>query len=285
MKLLMLKLLTITALLSTSLFANNDLDKKLIKLEKQRVGKSIQRAGGELLDATIVLKKDLKHEGWIGYTFNLEFTIQGKKLSQKDVIFTNGKLISFDLVDAKTKRSFKSIMYPTLSKKFFNKKHIITGNPNAKHSLVIFSDPLCPICIDEIPFIMKKVIDNPKNVAIYYYHLPLDMHPTAKTLSKASIIATKQGIENVDYRIYNANFPDKYKFDAYEEKNHQKVLNFFNQEFGTNITMQEINNPELEQMIQNDIKMSDEALVTGTPSIFFDGEYDLTRSKFEEFLK
>ena len=172
-----------------------------------------------------------------------------------------------------------------MDKKFFSKKHFIEGNPNAKHTLVIFSDPLCPICIDEMPYVLKKIIDNPKNIAVYYYHLPLDMHPTAKVIAKAAILAKEKGIKNIDYKIYQTNFPEKYKFDAYEEKDEQKVLGFFNKEFGTNITMKEINNPRLETMIQDDSKMSDDAFVTGTPSLFFDGEYDVTRSEFEKYLK
>lgn len=285
MKLSMLKLLIVTTLLSTSLLSNADLEDQLTKYEKQRVSKSLQRVGGELKDVQLIFKKDLKQEGWIGYTFNLNFEVQNKKLSQKDTLFSDGKNITMDLINLKTKRSYKSIMYPTLDQKFFSKKHLIEGNPNAKHTLVIFSDPLCPICIDEIPFILKQIIDNPKNIAVYYYHLPLDMHPTAKVLSKASIIAKEQGIKNIDYKIYQTNFPEKYKFNAYEEKDEQKVLSFFNKEFNTKITMKQINDPRLEKMIQDDIKMSDDAFVTGTPSLFFDGEYDVTRSEFEKFLK
>jgi len=285
MKLSMLKLLIVTIVLSTSLFSNTDIEKALIQFEKQRISKSLQRVNGKLKDIQIVLKKEIQQDNWVGYTFDLSFEIQGKKLSQKDTLFSDGKKISLDLINIKNKRSYKNMMYPTLGKKFYSKKHLIEGNPNAKHSLVVFSDPLCPICIDEMPFILKKIIDNPKNIAVYYYHLPLDMHPTAKVISKASIIAKELGIKNVDYRIYNTNFPDKYKFDAYEEKDKAKVLGFFNKEFGVNITMEQINNPKLEKMIQNDIKMSDDAFVTGTPTVFFDGEYDITRSEFEKYLK
>ena len=49
--------------------------------------------------------------------------------------------------------------------------------------------------------------------------------------------------------------------------------------------MKQINNPKLETMIKDDIKMSDDAFVTGTPSMFFDGNYDITRSEYEKFLK
>ncbi len=285
MKLLMLKLSIVTTLLSTNLFSNTNLEEQLIKFEKQRVSKSLQRVGGELKKVDLVFTKDLKQDGWVGYTFNLEFEVQKKQLSQKDTLFSDGKNVTMDLINLKNKRSFKTIMYPTLDKKFFSKKHFIEGNPNAKHTLVIFSDPLCPICIDEMPYVLKKIIDNPKNIAVYYYHLPLDMHPTAKVIAKAAILAKEKGIKNIDYKIYQTNFPEKYKFDAYEEKDEQKVLGFFNKEFGTNITMKEINNPRLETMIQDDSKMSDDAFVTGTPSLFFDGEYDVTRSEFEKYLK
>ena len=285
MKLSMLKLLTITALLSSSLFADAKLEKLLIKYEKQRVGKQLARMGGELHSVNIILKKDLKQDNWIGYVMDLSFTLQGKKLNQKDTLFSNGNMISTDLVNINNKISYKHLMYPTLTKEFYNKKHLIAGEPNAKHKLVIFSDPLCPICIDEMPFVMKKIIDNPKNIALYYYHMPLSMHPTAKVLSKASIIATKQGIKNVDYRIYNVNFPEKYKFDAYREKNEQKVLNFFNKEFGTKITLSQINDPKLDKMLAYDEMMAERAFVNGTPTLFFDGEYDMTRSEFEKFLK
>jgi hypothetical protein len=275
----------IVTLLSTSVFANSKTEKLLLKFEKNRVDKSLKRVNGKLNNLKIVLKKDLKQDGWYGYAINLDFTVQGKKLSQKDFLFTNGKLIAPELINIKTKRSFKDMMYPKLSNKYFSKEHLIAGNPNAKHSLVIFSDPLCPICIDEVPSIIKNVIDNPKNIALYYYHMPLDMHPTAKTLSKASMIARDMGIKNVDYRVYQANFNEKYKFDAYEEKSQAKVLGFFNKEFNTNITMNQINNKKLDDKLKYDLKMSEDAFVNGTPTIFFDGEIDKSRSKYEMFLK
>ncbi|MEA3512698.1 MAG: thioredoxin domain-containing protein [Campylobacterota bacterium] len=285
MRLSMLKLLMIASLLSSSLIASKTIDDKILKYEKNRIGSILKRQGINLEKVTILLKQDLKQDGWHGYVFNLHFKIKGIERTERDSLFTNGSMITPDLISFKTKRSFKDVLYPKLSDKYFSKEHLIAGNPNAKHSLVIFSDPLCPICVDEVPFIIKKVLDNPKNIALYYYHLPLDMHPTAKTLSKASIIARKLGIKNVDYRIYNENFPDKYKFDAYKEKNHQKVLNFFNKEFGTNITMKQIADIELENKIKYDIKMSEDALVKGTPTIFFDGIVDIRRDKYEKYLK
>ncbi|MEA2017320.1 MAG: thioredoxin domain-containing protein [Campylobacterota bacterium] len=274
----------ILSLLSSTLVANT-VDKNLLKFEEQRIKRAVARAKGTINSIKIVLKKDLKQDGWYGYVFNLDINIQGNNINQKDTLFAKGNLIAPDLISTKTKRSFKDMMYPTIGDKYYSKKHLIAGNPNAKHKMVIFSDPLCPICVDEVPFIIKAIIDNPKNIALYYYHLPLDMHPTARTISKASIIARKMGIKNVDYRVYDANFSEKYKFDAYEDKDDKKILKFFNKEFGTNITMGQINDPKLEKMLKDDNKMSDDAFVSGTPTVFFDGNYDITRLKYEQFLK
>lgn len=278
------KLSIILSLLSSSLLANT-IEGNLLKFEKNRIKRAVARAKGTTNSVKIVLKKDLKQDGWFGYVFNLDINIKGKNIIQKDTLFAKGNLIAPDLINTKTKRSFKDMMHPKIGNRYYSKQHLIAGNPNAKHKMVIFSDPLCPICIDEVPFIIKDIIDNPKNIALYYYPLPLDMHPTSRTMAKASIIARKIGIKNVDYRIYDTNFPDKYNFNAYQEKDNKKVLKFFNKEFGTNITMKQINDPKLEKMLQDDNKMSEDAFVSGTPTLFFDGNFDLTRSKYDKFLK
>jgi len=278
-----LKSLTIISLLSTSIFADSQIDEKVISFETKKIKSIIKRNPMvELYSMDMVLKKEIK-DGWNGYAFDLDLKANGKRGNQKHYVFSNGDMMASDLIDMKTKRSYKGIMYPTLTKDFFNKEHLIAGNPDAKHTLVLFSDPLCPICLDEVPFAIKKIMDNPKSVALYYYHMPLDMHPTAKTLSIASMIAKEQGIKNIDYKVYEANFGNM--IDAYRETDSQKVLDLFNKEFNTNITMAQINDKKYEDKLQHDIKMADKAFVNGTPTMFFDGEVDRTRDKFEEYLK
>ncbi len=279
----MLKSLTIISLLSTSVFADSQSDQKVISFETKKIKSLVKRNPAvELYSMDMVLKKEIK-EGWTGYAFNLDLEANGKRVNQKHYVFSNGDMMAPDLIDMETKRSYKDIMYPVLTKEFFTKEHLIAGNPDAKHTLVLFSDPLCPICLDEVPFVMKKIIDNPDNIALYYYHLPLDMHPTAKTLSKASMIAREQGIKNVDYKVYSKNFGNM--IDAYRETDHQKVLDLFNKEFGTNITMAQINEKKYEEKLKYDMDMADKAFVNGTPTIFFDGEVDKRRDKYEKYLK
>lgn len=285
MKSLMLKSLTITSLLSTSLLANTPAtDHKILTFEKKKIESILKRrANIDLKDMTLALKKDLKQDGWYGYAFNLELNANGKEVNQKHIIFSNGKMMTPELINVETKRSFKDMMYPKLSNKYFSKEHLIAGNLNAKHKLVLFSDPLCPICIDEVPFIIKNIMDNPKNIALYYYHMPLDMHPTAKVLSKASMILTAKGFKKVDYTIYDTDFSNFY--DSYKETNPHTALKHINKVFKTNITMDEINDPKWEKKLQYDLKMAEEAFVNGTPTLFLDGEIDKTRMKYEKYLK
>jgi len=287
----MLKSLMMVSLLSSGLNANSKQEQLLIKYEKNRIGSILKRQGIDLNKVDIVLKKDLGYKNWEGYAFNLNFNVKGKEINQKDFLFSDGKVIAPELIDIKTKRSFKDKMYPTLTKNYFSKEHLIAGDPNAPHTMVIFSDPLCPICVDEVPMIMKKVIDNPKNIALYYYHMPLDMHPTAKTLSIASAIARDMGIKDVDYKLYTLN--EKYfygedkdrVYDPYVEKSSQKALNYFNKHFKTDIKMSDINKKRYQEKIKYDEEMAEKAFVNGTPTIFFDGEIDKTRDKFTKYLK
>ena len=283
MKLLMLKLLMMISLLGTSVFASTKTDELILKYEKKRVSSVLKRQKIKLDKISIALKKDLKYKGWYGYAFNLSFKVKGKAINRKDFIFTDGTLIAPDLINLKTKRSFKDIMYPELTSKYYDKSFLIAGNKTAKHKIVVFSDPLCPNCTDLMPELIKVVKANPKILSLYYIHMPLNMHPTAKTLVKASILAHKKGMKDIDYKVYTAEFEND--FDAYEEKNHEKVLKIFNKKFKTNFTMKQINDPKIKQKLQNDLKMADEAFVNGTPTVFFDGVIDKSRTKYEKYLK
>jgi thiol-disulfide isomerase/thioredoxin len=275
----MLKLLTIISLLSTSIWADK-IEDKILKYEKKRISKN---RSIKLKDIKLFLKKDLKQNGWIGYAYDVSLTIKGKDIRVKDILFSNGTMISPELIDIKTNQSFKKMMYPTLSLKYSDEEFLIAGNKNSKHKIVVFSDPLCPNCIDIMPQLIKDVKKNPKMLSLYYIHMPLSMHPPAKTIVKASMIAAKQGIKNVTYKVYTANFEEH--FDAYEEKDNKKVLKIFNKKLNTNITMKQINSKELTKELKHSLKLSDDAMVQGTPTVFFDGKIDQMRDKYLKYIK
>ncbi len=276
-KLLMLKLLTIVILLNISV-SGNEFEKKLLTYEKQRI--SANPAVG-LKDVKLAFQKDLG-DGWKGYLFNLSLTYQGKLINTNDILFSNGLQVTGELKKL-TGFDYKRLMHPTLGSEYYDKKRLIAGNINAKNKLVVFSDPLCPNCIDDIPEIIKTVKANPSVFALYYFSFPLDMHPTAKALVKASKIAENKGLKDITYKLYTANF-EKH-FDPYKEKNEQKALDTFNKIFKTNITMAELNHPKIVADLESDIKLADKAFVNGTPTLFLNGEVDITRSNYKRMIK
>ena len=297
---LMLRLLMISTLSIGSLYADVDkpklldlnkklqsgsMDKKALAFEKKRISKNHRI---KLKDISIQIKKELPMKGWYGYVFDLTVEIKnksqkGKEVKGKDIMFTNGEVAAAELFDINTGKSYKDMLNPNLSQRYYDKAHLIAGNANAKHKLVIFSDPLCPFCIEYVPEVIKDVKANPNDLALYYYHFPLlRIHPAADVLTKAMDVAAHKGVKDVVYKAYTAQF---HKYFNSKEKDAAKILKAFNKALGTNITQAEINNPMIKAAIARDVHMGEDVLVQGTPTIFVDGEIDKSRYKYDKYIK
>lgn len=274
------KVLAISTILASTLFANSAMDKNVIDFEKKRYSTN---KNVEIQNVTVFLKKELPVKNWYGYILNIEAKVQGKMINVKDMVFTDGVAIAPELLNMKTLKSYKSLMVAKLSNDYYNKDNLIVGNENAKNKLVIFSDPLCPFCIDYVPEVIKYVKKNNKDLALYYYHFPLlRIHPAADALTKLMDIAKHKGVKDVELKVYETDW-DKHFNER--EKDSQKILNAFNKELGLNITMAELNNPKVKQDILDDVAKGDNAIVRGTPTIFVNGELDRTKRLYESLGK
>ena len=275
----MSRLLMISTLLTSSLLASS-MDDNVIKFEKKRFS---QNKRITLKDVKVNFKKEMPIKGWYGYVMDVTAAIEGKNITAKDMVFSNGTHIAPDLLDIKTGQNLKDLLVPTLSSKYHNQAKLIAGNHNAKDKIVIFSDPLCPFCIDYVPEVIKHVNKNKKSIALYYYHFPLlRIHPAADALTKLMDVAKAKGIKDIELKVYEANW-DKYFTE--KETNSKKILEAFNKEIKTNITLAEINNQMIKKEITHDVKMGEDALVQGTPTIFINGEKDNTKLKYETLGK
>jgi thiol-disulfide isomerase/thioredoxin len=251
-------------------------DKKILEYEKNRLAKNPQIT---IESVKIAMKKELDQEGWYGIVFDVVAKLDGKTVKAKDIVFTNGEMISNELFNIKTKKSYKDFMKPKLTQKYYNDEHLIAGNKDAKHKIVLFSDPLCPFCIEYAPELIKDVQKNPNKFALYYYHFPLlSLHPDSNVITKAMHIASQMGIKDVTLKTYQGNF---YKDLKGLKNSDEKVLKTFNKIMKTNIKIDQINSKEVKKAIEYDIFMGEEAMVQGTPTVFFDGVYDKTRYKYD----
>lgn len=272
------KLLSTTLLLSVSLYANND--NSVIEFEKSRVS---QNPNVTIKEISINTKKEIPLAGWNGYILDVKVNVQGKDVNAKDILFSDGKYISLDLIDSTTGKSLKDLVTPNLTSNYHDKAKLIAGNHEAKDKIVIFSDPLCPYCIDYVPEVIKYVQKNSDSIALYYYHFPLlSIHPAAGTLVKLIDIAKHKGIKDAELKTYQIDW-EKY-FDV-KSTDAKVILEAFNKEFKTDIKLDELSKAEITKTIDSDIAMAEEVMVQGTPTIFVNKVKDSTRLKYEDLGK
>ena len=274
---LTLKLLTIISLLSINTLAKDTkiLDELVIKYEKKRISTTSRF---ELKETSVYIRKDLPLKGWTGYVLKLKFDINGKDVKMKDILYTNGIVISSELKTLNNK-SFKKYLLPDIPNSYYNDEHFIAGNKNAKNKILIFSDPLCPFCLDLIPEVLEHVKKHSNNIALYYYHFPLlQLHPASNTITKAMILAHKQGVKDIVSKIYLAKFEDSFKAT---ESNPTKILKAINKVLNTNITDEQIQSTTINKQLLQDRDMADDMLIDGTPAIYINGKVDKTRRKYK----
>ncbi len=271
------KLLMIFAIFAIGLYAN-DFDKKIIKFEKERLSNNARVEIQEIKINTKVRMK-MPINNWYGYIIDVKAKVKDKEINAKDIIFSNGVVVSADLMDLKTGKSLKELLQPKLGTEYYNKTHLIAGNHKAKDKVVVFSDPLCPFCMDYLPDLISHVKKNSDSIALYYYHFPLlRIHPASATLVKAMHIAKDKGIKDVELKVYEMDWDPYFKADSKDE---DKILSAFNKEFKLKITKEELNKANIMETILLDVKMGEDMMVRGTPTVFVNGEKDNTKLKYE----
>ncbi len=275
---LMSKLLSVSVAATLSLFAATEKD--VIKFVKRGLSSNPNL---KVYDVKVLDKQPLERlKGWEAYIVQFNIGIkQGngeKNVTQKDILFVGGRFVAPDLVDIKTNNSLKRYIVQSVNESFYDKEHLLLGNPDAKHKIVIFSDPLCPFCREVVPKIFEAVKKHPDLFALYYYHLPIkSLHPASVPLAKAIIYLKKQGNKKAIEQIYKTEF-------NYEEKDEKKVLQELDKKLGLKLTLAQINQPWVVNELQEDMKKAESLMIHGTPTIFFDGKFDRTRSKYKKYL-
>lgn len=271
------KILSLSVILSASLFAN---DSTVVDFEKKRVA---QNPNVKVKDVKVNTKKDLPLSGWNGYILDVEAIVQEKSLKVKDILFSNGDYIALDLIDAKTGKSLKDLVTPNLTSNYYDKTKLIAGNHNAKDKIVVFSDPLCPFCMEYIPEVINYVNKNGDSIALYYYAFPLvQIHPASEALSKIIEVAKNKGVKDIELKAYKTDWETYFSPKENDEK---KILEAFNKELKTNIKLEEIASKDINEKLSKDMSMGEEVMVTGTPTIFVNGVKDTTRELYKTLGK
>ncbi|MFT7879246.1 MAG: thioredoxin domain-containing protein [Sulfurimonas sp.] len=275
---LMSKLLTSTLIATLTLSAGDSVDKKaLLKYVKKHV---VLNPQVEVKGITII--EETSHPelpGWSVYLTTMNLNYQGKEMKAPETIFVKDGLVTRNLVSLKKGRDYRKEIKPTVTEKFYNDTHLIFGNKNAAHKVLVFSDPQCPFCQDVVPDIMKAAKEHPDTIALYYYHLPLlRIHPVSDVLTRVMHLAQHEGKMDILPKVYAM------KIDP-RETDTKKILAEVKKQTGYSVTVKEVDAQKVKDAMKADSDAASELMVRGTPTIYVDGKWDKMRNKYKEFIK
>jgi protein-disulfide isomerase len=149
-------------------------------------------------------------------------------------------------------------------------KSPVKGPADAPVTMVEFSDFQCPFCARSTPLIEQVIQAYPKELKFVYKEFPLPMHPNAMPASKAAVAAQRQGkyweMHDKLFANQQALQPDNFKQYA--------------QELGLDVAKfeQDMNSPDVQAQIAEDIQLARQAAVSGTPTLYLNGKKVQNRS-------
>ena len=137
------------------------------------------------------------------------------------------------------------------------------GAANAPVTLVLFTDFQCPYCARISPLLYQVLEKNKGKVKLVFKNSPLATHQFARKAATAALAAGRQG------KFWE--FHDRL-FQNYKRLNDQVVREQAKQ-LGLDLDKLEkdINDPQIMQVINQDMQDGAKAGVRGTPTIFVNG--------------
>jgi protein-disulfide isomerase len=218
---------------------------------------------------------------WKAYMFTMDLAVGKKRQQVPEMVFVNTKenLAAMSLIDMKSGRDLRETVKPEMPDSFYDKRHLVAGNPDAPNKVVVFSDPQCPFCISYLPGLLKEVKAHPDKVALYYYHMPLlRLHPVSDTLTKVMEHLQSQGRAEEAMKMYGLKIDPRLKDE-------QKILAEVKKQLGIDVKPEEINRSEVKAAVKEDMQKAASMMVRGTPTVYFNGKFDPSREAYKQVLK
>ncbi len=272
---LMLKLST--ALLATTLLTNASFN-----LEEYVKKDLIKNPQIKVKGVELIAKKDLPNaKGWKAYMFLMKLDIKNKVDNYPETIFVNedSGLVTMNLYNYKEHKAVGKDIRPEVNISYYNDEHLIAGKKDAKHKLVVFSDPMCPFCQRYVPNIYKDVKAHPDEFALYYYHMPLTrIHPVSDVLTRVMEVLQKKGKIDEAMKMYSLNISIK-------ETNEDKILAAIKKQFNIDISKEEIKKEEIKNAIKSDKDKANRVMLKGTPTVYLDGKFDPKVTSYKTLIE
>ncbi len=217
--------------------------------------------------------------GWTIYLTNMKLLYQGKEIKAPETIFVKEGLATGQLVNLKNGHNYRTLIKPTVPDSMYDDAHLLYGNKDAAHKIVVFSDPMCPFCRQTVPALLKAAKEHPDQIALYYYHLPLmRIHPVSGILTRVMHHAQQEGKKDVLDKMYTLKV-------NYRETDMTKVLAKVKDHTGYSISATKVEDNATKAAIKADEDAAARLMVSGTPTVYVDGQWDQSRVKYKNFIQ
>ena len=201
---------------------------------------------------------------------------RNRHLSQ--VVFTKGSQMAFSLKNTKG-QEYAKLLKPMVPKRAYNKRHLLAGNANAQHKILLISDPFCPFCQEIVPPLITAVQKHPNLFALYSYQLPLvRIHPASAVVTKVMVLLHDEGKVEDYKKMYHLLVSEK-------ERKERVILKSIEKKIGRKFTHKDLMSPKIKKALAFDMAMKKRLFVTGTPTVFIDGVWDPTRMAYKKYIK
>jgi protein-disulfide isomerase len=209
----------------------------------------------------------------------MDLEYQKKEIHAPETMFIKDGFVTGHLVNLKTGNDYRDEIKPTVPASYYDDAHLLFGNKDAAHKILIFSDPQCPFCQDVVPGIFKASRENPSKLAVYYYHLPLlRIHPVSDVLTRVMHVAQHEGKMDVVEKIYSLKIKP-------QETDMTKILAAVKSHTGYSVSAEKVNAKEVKEAMKADAASAGRMMVSGTPTIYIDGEWDKMRNGYKKLIK
>lgn len=253
------------------------IDSKSLKLY---ISEAAMNQGGKAENIQFMPRKIIPGSGgWEMAPFTFDYVQNGVRKPVSDVVYTFGEYISADIIQAKSQVSVKELFLKTPSPAFYTKESIAAGSLNAAHKIVIFSDPLCPICKDTMKDLIQTANSHPSDLAVFVYHYPLlSLHPQSPTIIKSMLFLKSKGIDIL---------PLIYSYDFVDSSSERSVLSSINSLLKVNgikynLVPNDLKNKKILSRYQDDLKKAKSLSISFTPSVYTDGEHDHAKKRYRQ---
>ena len=272
----MLKLLIALTILTLSSYGADVEKKQLLRYMNDAV---IKNPDAKAVDVEIYESRKPKElKGWSALFTKMKIDFKGEKVDVPELIFIKDGLATSTLVNLNTREDYSSELKPTVQSSMYDAHHLLAGNSNAKHKIILFSDPLCPFCREIFPRMIKAAKGHPEVFALYYYHMPLTrIHPGVETLTRIMILAQQDKKLDVVEKIYAMQL-------HVNPKDPKAIIDAVAKETGYSVSLDQINSKKVNDALQKDKDAALHMMVGGTPTVYLDGKWDKIRETYMNYI-